>query len=898
MHLESVQKKLFLIDGMALIYRAHFAMIKNPLITKDGRHTSAIYGFLNSILKVINEESPDYFAVVLDSKSPTFRHELFTEYKANRAKMPEELSEQIPPLYDVVNKMNIPLIKLDGYEADDLIGTIAKKAEANSFETYIVTGDKDMMQLVSDNVFVYSPGNRFKPTTIYNINKVKDRWGIGPDQFIDYLAMVGDSSDNIPGVEGIGAKSAVKLLTEHSTLERILEKGPELSNKRIRDGIKKGKDLAYLSKKLVTIDCDVPCDFHLEKLILKDENDDSLASTLQELELSSLVKKISSLKADDKIVNKGVDKNYKCIKSISELELVINQIKDAPKCSFDIIPKNFNYKSKVIQGISLCISKNAAWYIPLDHSEFQNLSINEVLPLLRGILENSINLCSQNIKHHMVLLSQYDLKLNSKLYDIVLAEHLLSPEKHSYPLEFMSIDYCNFNMSFSNDFFKSNKRISSLFDFDIQDQVTYACEQADMIFHIFDIQKEQLISQKLYDYYFKIERPLVDVLASMEACGVYVDREMLSSLSINLSSKIDELTSEIFLISGYEFNINSPQQLAVVMFDELELKQIKKRSTAVEVLKVLKNHHPIAELILDYRHLVKLKNTYLDALPRYIDDETERIHTSFNQTTTITGRLSSSNPNFQNIPIRTNSGRRIRKAFRCQKDGYKIISADYSQVELRIMVEFSKESNLIDAFNNGVDVHTRTAALINNISESEVSSSQRRIAKVVNFGIMYGAGPFRMSQELGISIKEAKQLIEIYFLTYPKIKQYMENTIQFAREHGYVETLLGRRKKVNLNISSIQLRKAEERASINMPIQGTSAELIKLAMINIFHKFKINNIRAKMILQIHDELLFECHLDELNTVKEIIVDEMEQAVTLSVPLKVTCDTGNDWQESH
>ena len=887
-------KKLFLIDGMAIIYRAHFAMIKNPLLTKDGRHTSAIFGFLNSILKMIKDEKPEYLAIVLDSKTKTFRHELFTEYKANRQKMPDELVQQLSPLYEILNLMNIPLVSLDGYEADDLIGTIAKKAEIDDFKTYIMTGDKDMMQLVTDKVFVYSPGNRFKPTTTYTVDKVKDRWGVDPSQFIDYLAMVGDSSDNVPGVEGIGAKSAVKLIQEYETLEEILEKGHEASNKRIREGILKGKDLAYLSKKLVTIDCNVPYEFHLENFIIKNISNQLVVDMLKDLELNSLIGKIAS-ENNSEDNTKDIDREYHIVDNNNKLVDMIKEINGKDVISFDITANQFNYKTDVIDGISFSISGGSGWYVPI-HSNSNSLA---VFDLLRDVFENKNHFfCSSNIKQHIILLSNYNIKLNDNFYDITLGEHLLSPEKHSYNLDFMAIDYCNTNIKFNPDFFKLNKQLSTLSELDNDSQTIYCCERSDIILQVYLKQRDRLISENLYDYYQNIEKPLIEVLSLMEKQGVYVDSEMLETLSSNLSVEIDMITNQIFSISGYEFNINSPQQLAVLIFDELKLKEIKKRSTAMEVLKVLRNYHPIADLVLKYRHLNKLKNTYLDAFPKYINKKTNRIHSSFHQATTITGRLSSSNPNFQNIPIRTDYGKEIRKAF-CSDNGNKIISADYSQVELRIMAEFSKEPNLIDAFNNDIDIHTRTAALINNISENNVDDNQRRTAKVVNFGIMYGAGPFRMSQELGISIKESKDLIETYFCTYPRIKEYMDNTIAFANKYGYVKTLLGRKKNINLGSHlSVQMQKAEERALINMPIQGTAAELIKVAMINIFHKFKNNNLNTKMILQIHDELIFESSINEQEIAKKIIVSEMEEAMSLSIPLKVSCNTGDNWYEAH
>ena len=620
-------KKLFLIDGMAIIYRAHFAMIKNPLITRDGRHTSAIFGFLNSIFKIINDEHPDYLAVILDSKAKTFRHELFTDYKANRQKMPEELAEQLSPLYEIINKMNIPLISMDGYEADDLIGTIAKKAENKNFETYIVTGDKDMMQLVSEKVFVYSPGNRFKPTTTYTIDKVKDRWGIEPNQFIDYLAMVGDSSDNIPGVDGIGAKSAVKLLEAYSTLETILEIGSEASNKRIREGILKGKDLAYLSKKLVTIDCAVPFEFHLENFILKSMDSKSLSTTFKDLELNSLVNKVANINNETKTDMVQADKGYILIDTLEALKSMIDEIGKASIVSFDLIPKGFDYKSNIIDGITFSISKDSGWYISLYDKEG---GINDdYLNMFKRIFENDkYSFCSQNIKQHIVLLLKYNILFKAKYYDVILAEHLLKPERHSYSLDFLSMDYCDYNMKFDIEFLKG-KKIATLSDLNESDRIFYCCERSDIIYQSYRPQKEKLISESLYDYYKKIELPLVNVLSDIENEGVYVNQKILNELSDSSGKKIDIIMNQIFAISNYEFNINSPQQLAVLLFDDLKLKEIKKRSTAVEVLKVLRNHHPIADLILEYRHLSKLKNTYLDAFPKYINKKSNKIHTSF-----------------------------------------------------------------------------------------------------------------------------------------------------------------------------------------------------------------------------------------------------------------------------
>ena len=900
----TTSKRLFLIDGMALIYRAHFALIKNPLLTADGRHTSAIYGFMNSLFKLLREENPDYISIVLDCKEPTFRHEIYTEYKATREKMPQELVEQLEPLYSVIETTKIPMIKLPGYEADDIMGTLAKKAEKEGLQTYIVTGDKDMMQLVNDFTYVYTPGNRFKPTTIYDAKKVSERWGIGPNGIIDLLALMGDTSDNVPGIDGVGPKTAVKILNEYGTIEAALENAEHIKNKRAREGMLNGKDLVYLSKELVTIKCDVPVEFHLDQLLRQSMDAEALTMKFQDLELYSLIQHVSKF-SDDIVEFETPDKNYKTFTNTVELDAMIAILKKSTLISFDLETTNINALQADIVGLSFSVKENEGWYIPVLYPEkvaslFDEFSLTVILDKLKPLFEDTqAHFCGQNLKYDALVLSRYNIGLNGIVFDSMIAEHLLHPEKNSYKLDYLALDYLNYRMKPIQDLIGKGSNQISMADVPLKDIAFYATEDADVALQVVLKQQSIIPDENLSDPFEHIEMPLLPVLITMEENGVYLDLDFLKELSGVLAKKLDALIVKIHSMAGHEFNINSPQQLAVILFDELELKPIRKRSTAVEVLEILKNHHPLPEHILKYRHLAKLKNTYIDAFPNHVHPKTGRVHTSLNQTIAATGRLSSTNPNFQNIPIRTEIGREIRKAFCVQNPDHVMLSADYSQIELRIMADFSQEPALIEAFKNGIDIHTRTAALVFSVDESEITADQRRTAKVVNFGIMYGAGPFRMSQELGISMAEARDLISTYFGSYPGIRRYMDDTLASAHENGFVKTRLGRRRKMSqLNSGNHNLVKAEERAAINMPIQGTAADLIKIAMINIHKKMDDDNYTSKMILQIHDELLFEGPPEEMDKLSKLVVDEMEGAMSLSVPLKVDWKIGKNWYEAH
>ena len=899
----TLPKRLFLIDGMAQIYRAHFAMIKNPLITKDGRQTSAIFGFMNSLFKLLRDENPDYIAVVLDCKEPTFRHKLYTEYKATREKMPEELVEQLEPLYEVISHTNIPMLKKPGFEADDIIGTLVKKAEQAGLITYMVTGDKDMMQLVSDSTFMYAPGNRFKPTTIYDKIKVKEKWGVGPDGIIDMLALVGDTSDNVPGVDGVGPKTAKKLLDQYKDIETILEHADEAQNKRVRAGLQNGRDLVHLSRELVTIHCDVPVEFHVEELIRKDMDGEALAHDFQDLEMYSLITQVEALSGNAVVPLEQPDKNYQTILTQTELDSLITTISNAELISFDLETTSVKSLEADIVGLSFSVKANTGYYIPVEYPEKESkpgLTLDIVLENLKPIFENDSNrFCGQNIKYDALVLSRYGIHLENIVFDSMIAEYMLHPEKNSYKMDYLSIDYLNYRMVPIDALIGTGLHQKSMAEVPLEDIAFYASEDADIAFQLAGILKDKLEEESLFEPYNEIEIPLIPVLTTIEKNGVYLNLDFLAELSRKFGEELELLTEKIHQMAGREFNINSPKQLGKILFDELELKPIRKRSTAVEVLQVLKNYHPLPEEVLKYRHLAKLKNTYVDAMPNYVNKATGRVHTSLNQTIAATGRLSSTSPNFQNIPIRTETGREVRKAFVSQNSDWVILSADYSQVELRIMAHYSQEPELISAFAEDADIHSRTAAMVNGITESEVTADQRRSAKVVNFGIMYGAGPYRMSQELGINMADAKTLIDNYFDTYPGIRKYMDKTLSLARDRGYVETLYKRRRKTgNLNASNRNIVQAEERVAINMPIQGTAADIIKIAMINIHKKMDSENYQSKMILQIHDELLFECPQAEVEKLAAMVIEEMEGAVQLSVPLKVDWNYGKSWYEAH
>lgn len=899
------RKRLFLIDGYAMLYRSHFALIRNPLITSYGLHTSALFGFMNQLLKLVQKEQPDYIAAVFDSKEKTFRHDKYPEYKATREKMPDELKEQLPHLWKLMNATQIVSLSKPGFEADDIIGTLAKQGTSHDFDVYIVSGDKDFMQLVNDHVFLYAPRTRNKDLTIYDREKVIEKWGVPPEKIIDLLGLMGDSSDNIPGVRGVGEKSAVKLIKEFGSLESSLENAERVGNKRVRNGLLEYRDNAILSKELVTIDTNVELDASIPEMERTAMNIEALDALFTEFEFSGLKRQLPSLTDTKKPTISQPKKVYKILKTKGDVQAYFKQLTQGEILSVDLETTSVDPMRAEIVGFCFSVKEDEGMYIPVMHKDKTETYFGEdeteaVLSILKPILEDTaIPKTGQNIKYDALILNRYGIQLNGIAFDTMIASHMINPDAGSRKLDVLAMENLNYQMVPIEELIGKGKSQITMAEVPFDKSAFYGAEDADITRQLTSIFQKKLEEQSLHKYFTDVELPLIDVLVNMEHNGVYVDKRVLGEMSYDLGKTLHGLTSSIVKEAGTEFNVNSTQQLASILFDIVGLPKIRKRSTAVEVLEQLKDIHPLPKLILEYRKLYKLKHTYLDPLKETIHPETGRIHTSFNQTVAATGRLSSSKPNFQNIPIRTEIGKEIRKAFTAQQDGWKILSADYSQIELRIMAHLSQDPGLIQAFEEGEDVHSRTASLVFGVPIEEILPEMRRTAKIVNFGIMYGAGPFRMSQELGIPRQESQALIDTYFRQYSGIQNYIDKTLEKARTDKYVETMLGRRRPVwNADSDNRNLREAAERMAINMPIQGTAAEMIKLAMIHIHKDLIKHELKTKMILQIHDELIFEVPEDEIEVVKTLVLKKMEEALPLSVPIVVDCGIGNSWFEAH
>ena len=902
---KTTRKRMFLIDGYAMLYRAHFAMIRNPLITSYGLPTSALFGFLNQLFRLLKKENPDYVAAIFDRKEKTFRHKKYPDYKATRDPMPEELQVQLPHLWKLIEAMQIPYLSQAGFEADDIIGTLVKHGLEQDLDVFIVSGDKDFMQLINDNVFLFAPGTRTKPDKIYDIKGVEDRWGVPPEKIVDLFGLMGDSSDNIPGVVGVGPKSAMKLIHDYGTLEKALENAESVTNKRVRNGLLEGKDKAILSKDLVTIVTDVPLGREIDELVRQDMDIEVMESLLTEYEFHALINQLPGSTGEKKSTKNKPNKDYKIITTLKNLKNYFSSLNSNSLLSFDIETDALDPMQNTIVGFSFSTQANSGIYVPTLYKDkqknlFGNDDLSTVIKIIRPIMENKdIPKTGQNAKFDMLVLKRHGIEVQGLVCDTMIAAHLLKPEARSYKLDNLSIEYLNYRMVPIEDLIGKGKNQISMAEVELDKAGFYAAEDADIAWQLTDIFQKQLQNSGLDHFFKKIELPLLSVLMDMEYQGTYVEKEMLEKMSIELGGKIENLSKEIIKEAGIEFNINSTQQLANILFDVLNLRKVKQRSTAESVLEVLRNEHPLPGMILNYRKINKLKNTYLDTLPPLVNNDTGRIHTTFGQTIASTGRLSSSNPNFQNIPIRTDEGREIRKSFKAQKKGWLIFSADYSQIELRIMAHLSQDPALIKAFNNNEDIHSRTASDVFGVDIKDLLPEMRRTAKIVNFGIMYGAGSFRLSQELGIPRSEAQVIIDTYFERYAGIREYMDRTIKQAEDQKYVETVLGRRRNIwNIDSENHIQREAAKRMAINMPIQGTAAEMIKLAMLDI-HRTLINDgYNARMILQIHDELLFEAPAQEIDTLKEMVSDKMVNAMPLTIPLVVDCGKGIDWFEAH
>lgn len=926
-------KKLFLLDAMALIYRAYFALNKNPRINSKGMNTSAILGFANTLFEVIKKEKPTHIGVAFDTIIPTIRHEEFTEYKATREKMPEDIAISIPIIKQLIEIMNIPILFVDGYEADDVIGTLSKKAEKEGFEVYMMTPDKDFGQLVSENIFMYKPARMGKMPEKIGVEEICNKYGIKrPEQLIDILGLWGDVSDNIPGVPGVGEKRASILIHEFDNIENLLQNTESLKGKQ-KENIERFAGQALMSKKLATIILDVPIEFDEKQLQKSLPDFNALKQLFDVLEFRALAKRVftdfslenkketsastefqANLFAADSEFKETRENSLKTILNTdhkyflvdekekrSELIKILSQQK---YFCFDTETTGTDTNNSELVGLSFSYRPDEAFYIPLPENYNDCL---EIVKEFKTVLENpEIEKIGQNLKFDISMLRWYDIVVNGKFFDTMLAHYLIQPDQR-HNMDVLAETYLNYSpISTESLIGKKGKNQRSMRSVDIETIKDYACEDADITLQLKNVFEPILSETNNTKLFNEVETPLIKVLSSMEAEGVKLDSKALNTFSKELQEQILEIQNEIYKQSGTdEFNISSPKQLGEILFEKLiltdkpKLTKTKQYSTGEEVLKKLVNKHPIIQSILDFRSLTKLKSTYVDALPNLVSKRDGRIHTSYNQAVTATGRLSSNNPNLQNIPIRTEKGREIRKAFVPRNENYILLAADYSQIELRIIAELSNDSGMLEAFNSGIDIHTSTAAKVYGVSIDEVTKEMRRNAKTVNFGIIYGISAFGLSEQLNISRKEAADIIKQYFIKYPGLKNYMEKTKEFARKKGYVETIMGRRRYLrDINSNNAFVRGFAERNAINAPIQGSSADMIKIAMINIFNEFEKQNLKSKMILQVHDELVFDTYKSELEIIRPIIIEKMKNAIKLNVPIEIDINTGDNWLEAH
>lgn len=906
------RKRLFLIDGSALFYRSYFAFIRNPLINSKGENTSAIYGFTASLMKIISEEKPDYIGVVFDTKEPTFRHKKYEPYKATREKMPEEMADQYPKIVEIVKAFNIPVIEKPGYEADDVIATLAKKAEQQGIETYMVTGDKDFMQLISPltKMYVIRPG---KDVEIFDLETLKEKFRMTPRQVVDYLALMGDSSDNIPGVKGVGDKTARELLEQFQSLDNLYQNLDKISKPALRKKLAEGKDDAYLSRELVTIDTNVPLDIDIEALKAKPPDAQKLQKLFEELEFRKLMERLPEFTSEELPSADTIDsvkQEYHLIQTRKALHDFAGRLQKADFFVFDTETTGLNVFDSDIIGISFCLQPFQAYYVPLNQS-WCEFTPREALDTLRPIFESrTIKKGGQNIKFDGLMLWQHQVELRGIDFDTMIAHYLISPGTRQHNLDYLAQTYLNYKMiPIEKLIGKKGKNQKNMFDIPVDEVYRYACEDADITYRLKELLEKRLQETETLELFQKVEMPLVSVLMQMEKNGVKIDVEFLKTMSGELASELSKLEKEIYRIAGIPFNINSPQQLGKILFEKLEIhKEFGNRrpnrtatgqySTSESILEKYARH-PLVGNILEYRKLMKLKSTYVDALPSLISKRTGRLHTSFNQTVTATGRLSSSDPNLQNIPIRTEIGRKIRRAFVAEREEDFILSADYSQIELRVMAHLSGDPALRQAFERGEDIHASTAAAIFDIPIDQVTPDHRRKAKEVNFGIIYGISPYGLAARLGIDPDEAKQIIDNYFIRFPRVNDYMIHTIAFAHKNKYVTTILNRRRYIpEIDSKNANIRQNAERIAINTTIQGSAADLIKLAMINIQRRLDEANLQTRMILQVHDELVFEVKASELEQIKSLVKTEMENAIRLSVPIKVDIGVGKNWLEAH
>ncbi|MGA9176639.1 MAG: DNA polymerase I [Desulfobacterales bacterium] len=888
-------RTLYLIDGSAYIYRAYHAI--RSLTNSKGLPTNAAFGFTRMLIKLIEDRSPEYVVMFFDAKGPTFRHEIYQDYKANRPPMPEDLSIQIPYIKEITHGFNIPVIEMQGFEADDLIGTFKCRAEKAGFFVVMVTGDKDFVQLVTDNAVIWDP---MKEKTI-DINTVRDDFGVEPYQMIDVMALSGDASDNIPGVPGIGPKTALSLIKTFKTVERLYERVHTITKKKQHENLVLYKEQALLSKELVRINIDVPFPFNTENFKYQAPDNTKLSKLFKNLEFRQLQQafpKRSDLS----------NKNYHAIYDMSALFDLIGRLEKTEMLAIDTETTSKDPMKANLVGLSFSMKPDEAFYVPCAHEYPEapaQLELKKVLSQLKPVLENpDIKKIGQNIKYDWMVLKRHGINLAGVMFDTMLASYLINPSKRAHNLDQIALDFLDHKTITYKEISGKGKKDVSFAEIPLEKAVPYSCEDADITLMAYHVLMPLIDNAGLMELYNNVELPLVPVLMNMEMTGVCVDKQKLMDLSKSFEHQLEQLESMIYSMAGEEFNIRSSQQLGRILFEKLKLPVQKKTqkktgySTDVNVLTALADKHELPEIILRHRTLAKLKSTYTDALLDLVHPETGRIHTSYNQTVTATGRLSSSNPNLQNIPIRTDEGMEIRKAFVPRK-GWTLVSADYSQIELRILAHYADDDILIEAFKNDEDIHTRTATEVFQVFPSFVTSELRRQAKVINFGIVYGMSPYGLSKELGISRKMAKIYIDNYFARYKGVKKFVDQTIRDARNTQKTSTLLGRiRLLPDINSSNKVVREFAERTAINTPVQGTAADLIKLAMIRVDVAFREGGLNSAMLLSVHDEIVFEVPPEELASVKVLVKEIMEGIWDLKVPLKVNLASGDNWAKAH
>jgi len=879
---------LYLIDGNSCIYRAFYAI--KGLTNSKGFPTNAIYGFTNMLLKILREKNPDYIGVAFDTPAPTFRHKLYEEYKAQRPRMPDDLRTQIPYIKEIINAFRISTFEKEGYEADDIIATIAKMAEKGNIDTYIVTADKDMLQILSPKIKAYDTMRE----KVIDVKDVIERFGIEPKRIPEIMALMGDTSDNIPGVPGIGEKTAVELLKEFGTLDNLIENYQRIKDFKLRASVSQNIENIKLALKLLIIDTDVPVQIPISKLKAEEPEWSNLLKFFREFEFSSLLKLIPA--------DRTSESEYVIVLKKEDLKEFLNSIKQKLVLDTETTSK-FPMMAELV-GISLSRSPEKAYYIPLTHSYIgmpEQLPKEFVITKIKDILENpEIKKIGHNIKYDLLVLKNEGIDLKGIAFDTMIADYLLNPNKPNHSLEKCALDYLGVKkISFDEVIGKGKKDFRKL---SIESAAKYSCEDSAFTLRLKNILEPEIKKQGLDVLFYDVEMPLIEVLVDMEMAGIKIDLSLMSALSKELDRELTSLEKRIYFLAGQEFNINSPKQLREILFEKLGLRTIKRIktgfSTDVGVLEALALEHELPREILEHRTLSKLKGTYVDALPEMINPKTGRLHTSFNPTATSTGRLSSSDPNLQNIPIKGEWGRRIRETFIAEK-GHLLLSSDYSQIELRILAHLSQDEGLINIFRKDEDIHAKTAAEMFGVHLQDVTSEMRRRAKTVSFGIIYGISSYGLSQELQITPEEAKKYIETYFQRHTRVKGVIENLIKEAQEKGYVSTILGRKRQIpELNSPNKNTRQLGERLAINSPIQGSAADIIKLSMINIWKRLRSENLRTKMLLQVHDELLFEVPEGEVELVKALIKEEMENSIELSVPLKVDIGIGKNWAEAH